>query len=514
MGTFIIRLQHYKITDILDDRYIIESIYTKRSAILFEYENRYHIWTIKDAKNGDVLATSAGAFIYNANNGGGSCPGSYCGINTLGKFQIGTESHWTGKKVYPATKEQRDILFAHMKDAGYEWDSEKKEMKKIVQKSADKTESKFNVGNWYQCIKDFFGKGVTFDKNTAYYCAKEGCLQNQYGCHIAIVKDLYDNFKLWTIQDAKDGDVLYANGAPFIYKRHDKDYVYFYCGVNVGGYFIEANGIDIWDNSNKVYPATQEQRDLLFRKMKEAGYEWDNEKKELKKIIQKSMDKIELKFHEGDWVVNKLGDLWHIDSFDKQNYQVSDRKGNYNWFPISKQDEMRLWTIKDAKDGDVLACPLRKGPEAGEQIFIFKGINSRDYVDNCIEFYCRICEGVFYENKNGYMGTTSSSLYPATKEQRDLLFQEMKQSGYEWDDEKKELVKQPLKITPKFCVGQLITNNNGTWYKILNIKCLDDWYYKLYDVCEDNTHLELCSIIDEKFRLNRFVSEIKKMLKN
>ena len=147
------------------------------------------------------------------------------------------------------------------------------------QKPIDKVEPKFKVGNWYQCTKDFFGKGVTFDKNTAYYCAKEGCLQDEYGCHIAIVKDLYDNFKLWTIQDAKEGDVLDANGAPFIYKKHDKDYVYFYCGVNLVGEFIEANGIDTWNSNNKVYPATKEQRDLLFQKMKEAGYEWDNEKK-------------------------------------------------------------------------------------------------------------------------------------------------------------------------------------------------------------------------------------------
>jgi hypothetical protein len=39
---------------------------------------------------------------------------------------------------------------------------------------------------------------------------------------------------------------------------------------------------------NSVSPATKEQRDLLFQKMKEAGYEWDTEKKELRKVEQKS----------------------------------------------------------------------------------------------------------------------------------------------------------------------------------------------------------------------------------
>ena len=39
-----------------------------------------------------------------------------------------------------------------------------------------------------------------------------------------------------------------------------------------------------------LHPATKEQRDLLFQKMKESGYEWDAEKKELKKIEQQSAE--------------------------------------------------------------------------------------------------------------------------------------------------------------------------------------------------------------------------------
>ena len=59
---------------------------------------------------------------------------------------------------------------------------------------------------------------------------------------------------------------------------------------------------------------------------------------------------VEPKFKVGDWVVNKLGDLWHIDSFDKKYYQVSDGKGNYNYFPIAKQDEMRHWDNEDVRE--------------------------------------------------------------------------------------------------------------------------------------------------------------------
>lgn len=168
--------------------------------------------------------------------------------------------------------------------------------------NANKVEPKFKVGNWYQCIKDFFGKGVTFDKNTAYYCAKEGCLQDEYGCHIAIVKDLYDNFKLWTIEDAKDGDVLACDinkaeiggdveklpnivSTIFNFKKliNIKDYIHSYCHL----YDKRFLGLQrtMYYNSfvYNISPATKEQRELLFQKIKEAGYEWDTEKKELKK---------------------------------------------------------------------------------------------------------------------------------------------------------------------------------------------------------------------------------------
>ena len=33
-----------------------------------------------------------------------------------------------------------------------------------------------------------------------------------------------------------------------------------------------------------LYPATHEQREFLFKKMKKAGYKWDNEKKQILRI--------------------------------------------------------------------------------------------------------------------------------------------------------------------------------------------------------------------------------------
>ena len=153
---------------------------------------------------------------------------------------------------------------------------------------------------------------------------------------------------------------------------------------------------------------------------------------------QKSANKVKPKFHEGDWVVNKFGDVWHIDSFDKKNYQVSDGKGNYNYFPILKQDEMHLWTIKDAKCGDVLAD--------GNLPFIFKKIDANKY----IYAYCGISvDDGFKIESDGESGewTWMQDMKPATKEQRDQLEKAMANAGYRWNAEKKELRKIEQKLT-------------------------------------------------------------------
>lgn len=169
---------------------------------------------------------------------------------------------------------------------------ERVQQKQGKQKSVDKVEPKFKAGQWYQCTKDFFGKGVTFDKNTAYYCTKEGCLQDEYGCHIAIVKDLYDNFKLWTLNEAKDGDVLCARGSYY------KEYLFMFSSFTEDNVISTHFGYDVFhktfdtkltrlgrkEDFMSVTPATKAQRELLFEKMHRAGYKWDTDKKKTIKL--------------------------------------------------------------------------------------------------------------------------------------------------------------------------------------------------------------------------------------
>ena len=187
------------------------------------------------------------------------------------------------------------------------------------QKPTDKIEPKFKVGDWILYSGDNYEgvRHITKIDENGYYIERNG-------------------FKKWTLFDAKDGDILDANGAPFIYKKHDNDYdtylrfyVYFYCGVSLGGAFIEATENNIWDSNNKVYPATKEQCDFLFQKMKEAGYEWDAENKELKKIKQKPADKIEPIFNIGDKIQYSkgCGTIFTIEKIENGKYIFSNNMG-------------------------------------------------------------------------------------------------------------------------------------------------------------------------------------------
>ena len=252
-----------------------DSYYNKKYV-----DQNARLWTIEDAKDGDVLTVDNIIVIYKRTLA--SHIVSYCKlINGVFESTVDARTCCEGNPyIHPSTKEQRGLLFAKMEEAGYKWNAEKKELKKVEENLDDKVEPKFKVGDW------IINHNVIYhiDKISGVYVTLSTIDGTALVYHISVLDSEYTC--LWTLQDAKEGDVLDANGAPFIYKKHNKDYVYCYGGVNLSGDFIEAKEFDTWNNNYKVYPATKEQRDLLFAKMKEAGYEWDVEKKELKKVEQ------------------------------------------------------------------------------------------------------------------------------------------------------------------------------------------------------------------------------------
>lgn len=109
------------------------------------------------------------------------------------------------------------------------------------------------------------------------------------------IQDVDKSASAFTIQDAKDGDVLLFEGyynSIVLFQGigiNGKERINYHCKCDLGNYSFGVQGDvaylgTIEKDANNFHPATKEQRDLLFSKMKEAGYEWDAEKKELTKI--------------------------------------------------------------------------------------------------------------------------------------------------------------------------------------------------------------------------------------
>lgn len=156
-------------------------------------------------------------------------------------------------------------------------------------------------------------------------------------------------------------------------------------------------------------------------------------------VEQKSADKVEPKFKVGDFIKhNKANIICRVVSVNSGSYYVNniDTNGGIELFNAEKN--FHLWSIADAKDGDVLAAESDViAPEISEFksstfVAIYKEQNGEDFSSHC---YIGL-DGKFYNGQNGHI---SENVHPATKEQRDLLFQKMHEAGYEWDDENKEL---------------------------------------------------------------------------
>jgi len=148
---------------------------------------------------------------------------------------------------------------------------------------ASKVEPKFHEGDWIVGANNI---------------CKIISLNDDLNCYIALtinneeikIPYYFDDeqghmcsYHLWSINDAKDGDVLVtAHDKPFIYNGiHNRFYIGSYCGISAGYRFNVASG---WVVNVNIHPATKEQRDTLMKAMADAGYTFGFEKKELKKI--------------------------------------------------------------------------------------------------------------------------------------------------------------------------------------------------------------------------------------
>lgn len=146
------------------------------------------------------------------------------------------------------------------------------------------------------------------DNEVLFYCS--GAYHRNGECVLFPSKDQRDwsKFRL----PLKRGDIMMkADGTiPFIasgefYEDTSPKYI---CGVDSIGYF--STGIYGW-TSEFYIPASEEAKKELFSKIAEAGYKWNANTLEL--------EKIELKFKEGDIVVDNDGYLFLVSAIKNFN---------------------------------------------------------------------------------------------------------------------------------------------------------------------------------------------------
>ena len=201
------------------------------------------------------------------------------------------------------------------------------------------------------------------------------------------------------------------------------------------------------------------------------------------------------KFKVGDFVVSDycMGRVVEITS---DAYLLDTGQG----IPFSCEHNAHIWTVQDAKDGDILIdkSNSREGP------FIFKETKPSDIKTDMLNpltvlGYCGI-GGAGFTKGSGWGDTANCIYYPATKEQRDFLFQKMKEAGYEWDAGQKELKKiedapKPPVVEEKPKYDEEFESYIGKYSQFAKIErdsYTYRWFYELFREAKSQLRIDTC----------------------
>ena len=205
-----------------------------------------------------------------------------------------------------------------------------------------KVEPRFKVGDWVVFNNSHNSIYQISEIRDSYYM-----LTNTHGGSMSLSFSQEEFIRPWTIGDAKDGDILTGGKKIVIFNKLEepayKQHIIAYIGLDLSGRLQITE--DTWQlGVDKAMPATKEQRDLLFRKMKEAGYEWDEKKKELRKIIKP-------KFKVGDRIQFGTRNVLTINQVDceKQQYIVGNKDVLRMTIPFREQSKYEVVNIPEPK---------------------------------------------------------------------------------------------------------------------------------------------------------------------
>lgn len=205
---------------------------------------------------------------------------------------------------------------------------------------------KFKVGDWlYANELNDYANLIKIVKIVDVFGKKRYKISRDYDSDLDLTEcDFIEkHYHLWTINDAKDGDVLVHSSFMFddfifIYNNTSILQAYCYYSNERNRFIIEDRGHHCPWNMQEVKPATKEQCDLLFQKIKEAGYKWNSEIKTLEKLV-------EPKFKVGDKIVYILWKNMRTDGSQGIISEITDDKYIFtdgSYIQISNQDSCEL----------------------------------------------------------------------------------------------------------------------------------------------------------------------------
>ena len=139
------------------------------------------------------------------------------------------------------------------------------------------------------------------------------------------------------------------------------------------------------------------------------------------------------KFKVGEWIIfNGLTLL--VNKVIQGYYRTISKDGIYNSYDWAIDNAARLWTIADAKDGDVL---VHSSFMFDDFIFIY---NNTSLLQAYCYYYKQINK-IVIEDRSHPCPWNMQEVTPATKEQRDALMGAITEAGHLWDSKNKRLIK-------------------------------------------------------------------------
>jgi hypothetical protein len=197
------------------------------------------------------------------------------------------------------------------------------------------------------------------------------------------------------------------------------------CLINGMKFYYEDNEEATWGTDKWSMPVKH-----IIEVLEKQGEQKSQGKSAVEAINEEKVDnankldntyKDDLKFHIGNWVVtNNTKIVFLIKSYNSGYYTLEDINGNtYSPCTAPTEEDYHLWTLKDAKDGDILAS------KSGDKIFSYRG--SLDLRGNPCAYYgiYKVHDGICFSPCAIGNSFTCEEVFPATKEQRKTLFEEM-----------------------------------------------------------------------------------------